>query len=151
MNNVIFLSEKNWHKNIFDELVVTFKSINWHYIDKKSHFTLEIIVSINPCKIFIPHWSYIIPESIFKNYECIVFHMTDLPFGRGGSPLQNLIVRGFKETMITAIKVEKGIDTGDIYIKKPLNLSGTAYEIFLKSILLFFLFINQLGRTCQIG
>ena len=44
--------------------------------------------------------------------------MTDLPFGRGGSPLQNLIVRGFEETMTSAIKVTKGIDTGDIYLKE---------------------------------
>ena len=47
--------------------------------------------------------------------------MTDLPFGRGGSPLQNLIVRGYKSTKLTAIKVQSGIDTGDIYLKKPFS------------------------------
>ena len=57
--------------------------------------------------------------------------MTDLPFGRGGSPLQNLILRGYKETKICAIKVNKGIDTGPIYLKKNLSLEGTASEIFI--------------------
>ncbi len=33
------------------------------------------------------------PREIFENWACVVFHMTDLPYGRGGSPLQNLIVR----------------------------------------------------------
>tara|TARA_B100000780_G_C20717270_1_gene285113 strand:- start:73 stop:537 length:465 start_codon:yes stop_codon:yes gene_type:complete len=56
--------------------------------------------------------------------------MTDLPFGRGGSPLQNLISRGIYQTKISALKVNKGIDTGDIYIKKNLDLSGSATEIF---------------------
>ena len=32
-------------------------------------------------------------QEIHENYKCIIFHMTDLPFGRGGSPLQNLISR----------------------------------------------------------
>jgi methionyl-tRNA formyltransferase len=59
--------------------------------------------------------------------------MTDLPFGRGGSPLQNLIARGHSETMISAIKVDKGIDSGDIYCNSPLSLKGSAHEIFERS------------------
>lgn len=59
-----------------------------------------------------------------------MFHMTDLPFGRGGSPLQNLIVRGFKETKVSAFLCDGGLDTGPIYLKKPLSLDGAAQEIF---------------------
>ena len=59
--------------------------------------------------------------------------MTDLPYGRGGSPLQNLIIRGNKTTKISAIKVTKGIDEGPVYLKKELNLDGTAKEIFVRS------------------
>ena len=56
--------------------------------------------------------------------------MTDLPFGRGGSPLQNLISRGIYSTKISAFKVDQGIDTGDIYLKEELELTGTASDIF---------------------
>lgn len=59
--------------------------------------------------------------------------MTDLPFGRGVSPLQNLIERGIENTKISAIKVDDGIDTGDIYFKESLNLNGTADEIFIRA------------------
>jgi len=38
--------------------------------------------------------------------------MTDLSYGRGGSPLQNLIVRGYKDTMISALWIEKELDSG---------------------------------------
>ena len=51
-----------------------------------------------------------IPTEIFTSFECIVFHMTDLPYGRGGSPLQNLIVRGHKKTKVSALKVVKEVD-----------------------------------------
>ena len=56
--------------------------------------------------------------------------MTDLPYGRGGSPLQNLILLGHKNTKISALQVESGIDTGDVYLKKDLSLNGTAQDIF---------------------
>jgi len=62
------------------------------------------VEEIQPQYIFFPHWSWIIPKRIYEAYECVVFHMTDLPFGRGGSPLQNLISRGIHQTRISAIR-----------------------------------------------
>lgn len=59
--------------------------------------------------------------------------MTDLPYGRGGSPLQNLILLGHKETKISALKVVRELDAGPIYIKRKLFLSGTAEEIFVRA------------------
>jgi methionyl-tRNA formyltransferase len=41
-----------------------------------------------------------------------------------------LISRGIYNTKISALKVEKGIDTGDIFLKENLALDGTATEIF---------------------
>lgn len=125
----ILLTEKSWHINLFNELKGHLEG-EWTLINEKSDFTEENVSRIKPNIIFIPHWSYLIPPNIFQNYECIVFHMTNLPFGRGGSPLQNLIEMGFKETKISAIKVESKIDSGDIYLKKKLILDGTAREIF---------------------
>ena len=65
--------------------------------------------------------------------NCVIFHMTDLPFGRGGSPLQNLIARGIYETKLSALKCTAQLDAGDIYIKQPLSLWGTAEEIYLRA------------------
>ena len=133
MSRYIILTEKKWHEKLFSNLKITFANDSWWLINRVEDFNLENLSSINPDKIFIPHWSYIIPSEIIENYECIVFHMTDLPFGRGGSPLQNLIVRGLKSTKISAIRVEQKLDAGDVYIKSPLSLEGTAYEIFIRS------------------
>lgn len=59
--------------------------------------------------------------------------MTDLPYGRGGSPLQNLIMRGRSETVISALRCVEAFDAGPIYLKRPLSLQGTAEEIFMRA------------------
>lgn len=83
--------------------------------------------------IFFPHWSHRIPAMVYEPFECVIFHMTDLPYGRGGSPLQNLIVRGHEETMITALRCVNALDAGPVYLKRPLSLNGSAEEIFLRA------------------
>jgi len=59
--------------------------------------------------------------------------MTDVPYGRGGSPLQNLIVRGHTETTLTALRMVKEVDAGPVYAKRPLSLEGTAHQIYLRA------------------
>ena len=102
----------------------------WTHLSSRAQFTAKTLAQLNPSYIFIPHWSYIIDPEIYAAYRCVIFHMTDLPYGRGGSPLQNLIARGHTHTKISAIECGPGIDTGDVYLKRPLQLHGTAQEIF---------------------
>ena len=133
MNTYIILSEKKWNQSLVQSLKTEVNSINWILIGNKMDFNINFLKQNNVSKIFIPHWSYIIPEEIYSLYECIVFHMTDLPYGRGGSPLQNLIVLGHKATKISALRVVKELDAGPIYLKKELSLLGTAEEIFIRA------------------
>jgi methionyl-tRNA formyltransferase len=144
MANYIIVSEKEWHIDLHLKLQEIFKDDNWKLISKKEDFSKSNLDEFLPNKIFIPHWSHIIPKIVHENYDCVVFHMTDLPYGRGGSPLQNLIVRGHRETKITAIKIDSGIDTGDIYLKKELSLEGTATDIFERATNVIFLMIQQI-------
>ena len=114
------------------------------------------ISKINPKYIFVPHWSYLINKDIYENFECIIFHMTDLPYGRGGTPLQNLIVRGHKTTKLTAFQCEKGCDTGPIYIKKDLTLDGRAQDIYnrasyLMEDMIYDIVFNNIKPTEQSG
>jgi len=83
--------------------------------------------------IFFPHWSWIVPNEIIDAYECVAFHMTDLPYGRGGSPLQNLIERGHDSTKITAFRMTGELDAGPIYCKTEMSLDGAAHEIYTRA------------------
>ncbi|SNC66947.1 methionyl-tRNA formyltransferase [Marinobacter sp. es.048] len=83
--------------------------------------------------IFFLHWNWLVPEDIWKNHESVCFHMTDVPYGRGGSPLQNLIVRGHKDTKLTALRMVREMDAGPVYVKRDLSLKGTAAEIYQRA------------------
>lgn len=128
-SNYVFATTKSWQiepfKKISDQLPG-----QWTLITSKDDLTIDLIETINPRYIFFGHWSWIVNENILKKTECVCFHMTDVPFGRGGSPLQNLISRGLSETKLTALKMIKEVDAGPIYDKKSLSLSGTAKDIF---------------------
>ncbi|TKX30207.1 methionyl-tRNA formyltransferase [Campylobacter sp. MIT 12-5580] len=97
----------------------------------KNKINIKKVQSINPKWIFFPHYSYMIDKEIYENYTCIIFHMSDLPFARGGSPLQNLIIRGIYQTKISALKAVEKLDAGDIYMKVNFDLSkGNAKKIY---------------------
>lgn len=134
MKKYVIAAIKSWNKENYKKLQDTFPDKLFLLITKQEDLTYEKLKKIKPISIFFIHWSWVISSSIFDNFNCIVFHMTDLPFGRGGSPLQNLIVRGIYKTKISAIKVEQGMDTGDVYFKETLDIStGNANEIFSKA------------------
>ncbi|MCR9191721.1 MAG: methionyl-tRNA formyltransferase [Gammaproteobacteria bacterium] len=102
-------------------------------IQKEQELSIEHLTTINPRYIFFPHWSKKIEKQVWQNYESIIFHMTDVPYGRGGSPLQNLIMRGHKDTVISALRCVEDLDAGDVYLKYPLSLHGSASEIFYRA------------------
>jgi len=115
---------KELYKDKYEVIILT----------NKEKFTEVTIAMFNPEWIFYPHWSWLIPPEIYNKYNCALFHITDLPFGRGGSPLQNLIFRKIYNTKISAIKVVKEIDAGSVYLKENLSIkNGSAGEIFNKA------------------
>ncbi|MEA2099793.1 MAG: methionyl-tRNA formyltransferase [Campylobacterota bacterium] len=134
MRNIIIATIKEWNiSNYFLLKELYSEKYNFHLIINQNELTKQYVDKLNPKYIFFPHWSWIINKTIYKNYDCIVFHMTDLPYGRGGSPMQNLILRGIYDTKISALKVDGGIDSGDIYMKNDFNISkGSAEENFIK-------------------
>lgn len=130
---IIIATVKSWNIERAQALQKQYEGVHEIVIyTQKDEFTIENVRRVNPDYILLPHWSYFIPSEITDNWECVVFHMTDLPYGRGGSPLQNLIVRGHKETKISAIQVTEKLDGGPVYIKRPLSLEGSAQEIFVR-------------------
>ena len=128
----VIASNRMWYENLATRLT-ELTGLEFIQINKRDDLTYERLKEIQPRYVFFPHWSYIIPSEIHENFECVIFHMTDVPFGRGGSPLQNLIVRGIYETKISAIKCVAKVDAGPVYMKQSLCLHGTAEEIYMRA------------------
>ena len=131
MNNYLVATIHPWNIARYQQYSQTLPG-KWHLITTKDELTLDKIDKITPKYIFFPHWSWIVPEEILNKYTCVCFHMTDLPYGRGGSPLQNLIMNGLSETKVSALQMTTELDAGPIFIKKPLTLTGSAEDIFLR-------------------
>jgi len=129
--NFIIASSRRWNRRFFDDIKKnSIHNFFWVESDKSLRHILKVKKDIR--YIFFFHWNTILSKEIYSEYECVCFHMTDLPYGRGGSPLQNLIKLGFKKTKISAFKMDNGIDSGPIYCKKDLSLDGNARDIYLR-------------------
>lgn len=129
----VLVTSRSWHNGMAERLQKECGCV-FHRICHPEELNLARLLQIDPAYIFFPHWSWKIPEEIWSRYECVIFHMTDLPFGRGGSPLQNLIVRNIHETKISALRCVAELDAGPVYLKRPLSLYGSAEEIFLRAV-----------------
>lgn len=121
-----------WNIDTFENIIRHYPG-NWHLITDPKNLTAARIRRLKPRYIFFPHWSHVVPTSIMELTECVCFHETDLPYGRGGSPLQNLIAGGHKVTKVSALRMTDRIDAGPVYLKRDLSLHGLAEEIFIRS------------------
>lgn len=126
------MGSKPWNRKLFDEVISRYEG-EWHFIESREVLTLEKISSIDPRFLFFLHWSWKVPDEIVDGFECVCFHMTDVPFGRGGSPLQNLIVRCQQESKVTALRMTRELDAGPVYLKERLSLEGRAEEIYIRA------------------
>ena len=126
----IYASNRPWAINAFLEARSCLVG-NWLLVTNTDDL-LRAVEATQPKYIFFPHWSELVPAKLTQAYDCVCFHMTDVPYGRGGSPLQNLIKRGVRFTKLTALKMEEKMDAGPIYKKDELSLSGSAEEIFIR-------------------
>jgi methionyl-tRNA formyltransferase len=127
----LVLGCKPWNQRLFDEVLRPLPG-RWHYIGSADELTVDVVRQISPRYIFFLHWSWKVPDELVEHYECVCFHMSDVPFGRGGSPLQNLIVSGLHETKLTALRMTREFDAGPVYLKEPLSLQGGAEEIYMR-------------------
>ncbi len=119
----------SWSHRAFQERISRLPG-DWSLISQREHLTLERLRAVSPRYVFFLHWSWKVPEELLREFECIGFHMTDLPYGRGGTPLQNLILRGHKETKLSAFRLAEEMDAGPVYLKEKLSLDGSAQEIY---------------------
>lgn len=129
MSRYIVATIKDWNLSAFDRFHRSLPG-RWQLVTSPGALEDLLDLGYNPRYIFFPHWSWKVPGKIFDEYECVCFHCADVPYGRGGSPVQNLIERGHHETKLTALRMVEELDAGPVYLKKPFPLEGNAQEIF---------------------
>jgi methionyl-tRNA formyltransferase len=146
LNTYLVAAVKPWNIEAFKRHAGKLPG-KWVLYTQAQQLTVESVQVLKPRYIFFPHWSWTVANSIFSNTECVCFHMTDVPYGRGGSPLQNLIQHEHSTTMMSALRMEAELDAGPVYLKRPLSLSGRAQAIYERAADLVWSMIEEIIRT----
>ncbi len=102
----------------------------------KTQDSYELIKSLEPDVIVVVAYGKILPKNIlgFPKLGCINVHASLLPKYRGSAPIQWSVINGEKETGVTIMQMDEGIDTGDILVveKMPVGLFDTSESMFEK-------------------
>jgi methionyl-tRNA formyltransferase len=105
------------------------------YQPKKIAELLPVLLGLKPDIIIVAAYAKIIPESILSipKYGCINVHGSLLPKYRGASCISAAIINGDKETGITIMKMDKGLDTGPVLAQAKIKIAsgdttGCIYE-----------------------
>ncbi len=80
---------------------------------------VELLRSLKPDAMVVIAFGQILPKAILDipKYGCINIHASLLPKYRGAAPLQWVVLEGEKETGITTMMMDVGMDTGDMLEK----------------------------------
>ncbi len=106
----------------------------------KDESVISEIRSFEPDVIVVIAYGKILPQSVLDipKYCCVNIHGSILPKYRGAAPIQRAVINGEKVTGITSMRMNAGLDTGDI-IKiykteiKPEETSGELFDRLAES------------------
>ena len=102
----------------------------------KNDEIINILKSQNPNFIVVAAYGKILPSSILNIATCINLHASLLPKYRGASPIQYAILNADKYSGVAAMKMEKGLDCGDIlgfsYVENDNLTSNELFELLSK-------------------
>ena len=106
----------------------------------------KIIESIKPEVVITIAYGRIIPRELLEipKYGWINVHFSLLPRWRGAAPVQWAILNGDKQTGITVFKLDKGMDTGPVYLEQatPINDDENSDELLKR--------LSQIGSDLAI-
>lgn len=93
---------------------------------RKDEELIERLRTIAPDMIVVAAFGQILPQNVLDipRLGCINVHGSLLPELRGAAPMQAAILEGADETGITIMRMEAGLDTGDMISKAVCDIRG---------------------------
>lgn len=91
----------------------------------KTGEALEILKQLKPDLSIVVAYGKILPADILyaPKYNSINIHASLLPRYRGSAPIQWCVINGEKESGVTSMFMDEGIDTGDMLIKDSVEIT----------------------------
>jgi methionyl-tRNA formyltransferase len=101
---------------------------------RKNDEFYEMLSALNPDVMVVVAYGKILPERFLKlpRFGAVNIHASLLPKYRGAGPIQWAVIEGESVTGVTSMQMKKGIDTGDMLVKKELSIGQeeTAGELW---------------------
>ncbi len=91
----------------------------------KSEEAVAEIRALAPDVIVVMAYGQILPRSILEipRLACLNLHASLLPRHRGAAPIQAAIVGGDRETGISVMHMDEGLDTGDVLLQQRIEIA----------------------------
>lgn len=101
----------------------------------KDEAFLELLQGYQPDVIVVVAYGRILPQAVLElpEYGCINVHGSLLPAYRGAAPIQRAVLDGCKESGVTIMQMDTGMDTGDMLLQGSLPITdedntGTMFD-----------------------
>jgi len=93
---------------------------------KNNKVFVSLLKSLNPDIIVVVAYGKILPKEILElpKLGCLNVHASLLPKYRGAAPVQWAILKGEEETGITIMKLDEGLDTGEIILQEKVAIES---------------------------
>jgi len=93
----------------------------------KDRQAIEDIRALQPDAIVAMAYGQILPREVLEipRIACLNLHASILPRWRGAAPIQAAIAAGDRETGITVMYMDEGLDTGDILLQRKIDFLPT--------------------------
>jgi methionyl-tRNA formyltransferase len=94
---------------------------------KKEPDAVKYLEALKPDIMVVIAYGLLLPKQVLDipKYGCINIHVSLLPMYRGAAPIQRAILNGDKQTGITIMQMDEGLDTGDILSVEKIDISNT--------------------------
>lgn len=85
---------------------------------------IEEFIGLKPDLMVVAAYGLLLPQSVLSipTYGCINIHASLLPRWRGAAPIQRAIMAGDRQTGITIMQMNEGLDTGDMLLHKSCDI-----------------------------
>lgn len=92
---------------------------------KKQADALEKIRSVQADILVVLAYGLILPQELLDipRLGCVNIHVSLLPHLRGAAPIQRAIIAGDRQSGITIMQMDKGLDTGDILLQQAVDIA----------------------------
>ncbi|MCR9277884.1 MAG: methionyl-tRNA formyltransferase [Pseudomonadaceae bacterium] len=99
----------------------------------RSSAAREHLASYQLDALIVAAYGLLLPESILQTPRlgCINVHASILPRWRGAAPIERAILAGDSETGVAIMQMDKGLDTGPVFMstRTPIERTTTASEL----------------------